>query len=87
MMAAAALCAAVAGCISDVGAATPEKPEGANRLRYYGGPKSPMWSGQLTSARDNSRELTRAAEPACRLSKRHLSNSSTQTTAAARCGS
>lgn len=46
MIAAAALCAALAGCISDMGAATPEKPDGTAQLRYYGGPKSPMWSPQ-----------------------------------------
>jgi hypothetical protein len=41
-----ALCAAVAGCTGDVGATTSEKPGGNDQLRYYGGPKSPMWSGQ-----------------------------------------
>jgi hypothetical protein len=49
MMAAAALCAAVAGCVSDMGAAISEKPDGASQLRYYGGPKSPMWPGQQAS--------------------------------------
>jgi hypothetical protein len=44
-IAAAALCAAVAGCVSDMGAPTAEN-SGGNQLRYYGGPKSPMWSGQ-----------------------------------------
>ena len=44
-IAVAALCATVAGCISDIGAATPEKSDGS-QLRYFGGPKSPMWSGQ-----------------------------------------
>jgi hypothetical protein len=46
MIAVAALCAAVAGCASDLGAATSEKPDGGGQLRYHGGPKSPMWSGQ-----------------------------------------
>jgi hypothetical protein len=41
----AALCAAVAGCVSDMGAPTAEN-SGGNQLRYYGGPKSPMWSAQ-----------------------------------------
>jgi hypothetical protein len=40
-----ALCAAVAGCISDMGIPTAEN-SGSKQLRYYGGPKSPMWSGQ-----------------------------------------
>jgi hypothetical protein len=40
-----ALCAALAGCVSDMGAQT--SPEsGSNQLRYYGGPKSPMWPSQ-----------------------------------------
>jgi hypothetical protein len=45
-----ALCAAVAGCSSDIGATTGAtasgKAGGSDQLRYYGGPKSPMWSGQ-----------------------------------------
>jgi hypothetical protein len=41
-----ALCAAVAGCVSDIAATTSEKTDGNSQLRYYGGPKSPMWSGQ-----------------------------------------
>jgi hypothetical protein len=45
MLAVAALCAAVAGCVSDMGAPTPED-FGSSQLRYHGGPKSPMWSGQ-----------------------------------------
>jgi hypothetical protein len=45
VIAVAALCAAVAGCISDIGTATSEKSDGS-QLRYFGGPKSPMWSGQ-----------------------------------------
>jgi hypothetical protein len=43
VIAVATLCAAVAGCISDMGAAT---PDGGGQLRYFGGPKSPMWSAQ-----------------------------------------
>jgi hypothetical protein len=52
MIAAAALSAAVAGSISDIKAASPnkaavsKKPASKAQLRYYGGPKSPMWSGQ-----------------------------------------
>jgi Spy/CpxP family protein refolding chaperone len=46
VIAAAALCAAVAGCAADMGAATPQKADGGGQLRYYGGPKSPMWSSQ-----------------------------------------
>jgi hypothetical protein len=42
----AALCAAVAGCSSDIGATASDKADGHGQLRYYGGPKSPMWSGQ-----------------------------------------
>jgi hypothetical protein len=41
----AALCATVAGCVSDMGAATADN-SGSGQLRYYGGPKYPMWSGQ-----------------------------------------
>ena len=46
LVATAALCAAVAGCAGDTGAATSQKADGVSQLRYYGGPKSPMWSGQ-----------------------------------------
>jgi hypothetical protein len=45
-MATVALCAAVAGCISDAQAAAPAKTDGKAKLRYYGGPKSPMWRSQ-----------------------------------------
>jgi hypothetical protein len=44
-LAVAALCATVAGCVSDMGTPTAENA-GGNQLRYYGGPKYPMWSGQ-----------------------------------------
>jgi hypothetical protein len=44
VIATAALCAAVAGCAADMGAPTSQKSDGGGQLRYYGGPKSPMWS-------------------------------------------
>jgi hypothetical protein len=44
VIAAAALCATVAGC-SDLPASKMQKPEAGGQMRYYGGPKSPMWSG------------------------------------------
>jgi hypothetical protein len=40
-----ALCATVAGCVSDMGAPTADGPAGTH-LHYYGGPKYPMWSNQ-----------------------------------------
>jgi hypothetical protein len=46
LIAIAALCAAVAGCSSDIGATPSGKADGNSQMRYYGGPKSPMWSGQ-----------------------------------------
>jgi hypothetical protein len=46
MVAVAALCAVVAGCIRDTQAASSSKSDGSAKLRYYGGPKSSMWSGQ-----------------------------------------
>jgi hypothetical protein len=45
LLAVAGLCAAVAGCVSDMGAPTAEN-SGSSQLRYSGGPKYPMWSGQ-----------------------------------------
>jgi hypothetical protein len=45
MLAVAALCAAVAGCVSDTVVPSAEN-SGSNQLGYHGGPKSPMWSGQ-----------------------------------------
>ena len=45
VLAIAALCATVAGCVSDMGTPTAEN-SGSSQLRYYGGPKYPMWSGQ-----------------------------------------
>jgi hypothetical protein len=40
------LCGAAAGCVSDMVSATSGVPDGSNQLRYYGGPKYPMWSSQ-----------------------------------------
>jgi hypothetical protein len=45
MIAVAGLCATVAGCVSDMGAPTADN-SGGSQLRYYGGPKYPMWSAQ-----------------------------------------
>jgi hypothetical protein len=45
MLALLGLCATVAGCVSDMGAPTVDT-SGSHQLRYYGGPKSPMWSSQ-----------------------------------------
>jgi hypothetical protein len=39
------LCSIVAGCVSEMSAPTADA-SGGNQLRYYGGPKSPMWSSQ-----------------------------------------
>jgi len=44
VLAAAALCSAAAGCAGDAGVATSGKSDGSSQMRYYGGPKSPMWS-------------------------------------------
>ena len=38
------LCAALAGCVSD--AAAPASQSSGTQLRYYGGPKSPMWPAE-----------------------------------------
>ena len=49
VFAVAALCASVAGCTSDSGAslsAASQSPGDSGTMRYYGGPKSPMWSSQ-----------------------------------------
>jgi hypothetical protein len=40
-LAVAGLCAATAGCISDMD--TPTADSGSHQMRYYGGPKYPMW--------------------------------------------
>jgi hypothetical protein len=42
VLVAAVLCSAAAGC-ADTGSAT-SKSDGSGQMRYYGGPKSPMWS-------------------------------------------
>jgi hypothetical protein len=44
VVAVAALCAAAAGCVSDMGAPTAENA--GSQMHYYGGPKYPMWSSQ-----------------------------------------
>jgi len=41
-----ALFAAMAGWVSDTEAASSRKPKSNSQMRYYGGPKSPMWRGQ-----------------------------------------
>ena len=49
IIAAIALCAAVAGCVSDTGTSmsgASQWPGDSPTLRYYGGPKSPMWASQ-----------------------------------------
>jgi anti-sigma factor RsiW len=47
VLAAAALCSAAAGCAGDAGVATSGKSDGSGQMRYYGGPKSPMWRGPV----------------------------------------
>ena len=46
VLAVALLCGAAAGCVSDMVSATSGVSDGSNQLRYYGGPKYPMWSSQ-----------------------------------------
>jgi hypothetical protein len=46
MLAVAALCCVAAGCAVDIGSTKTEKSDAGNQLRYYGGPKSLMWSSQ-----------------------------------------
>ena len=41
-----ALSGAAAGCVSDMGAQATDGSSSGSQLRYYGGPKSPMWAGQ-----------------------------------------
>jgi hypothetical protein len=41
-----ALCAMTAGCAVDVGNTKSDGSGDNPQLRYYGGPKSPMWTGQ-----------------------------------------
>jgi hypothetical protein len=45
VLSAAALCATLAGCVSDMGASTADG-QGTHQLRYYGGPKYPSWPEQ-----------------------------------------
>jgi hypothetical protein len=40
------LCVALSGCAVDIASSKSDKSEASNQLRYYGGPKSPMWSSQ-----------------------------------------
>jgi hypothetical protein len=40
------LCIAVSGCAVDIAGSKSDKSEASNQLRYYGGPKSPMWRAQ-----------------------------------------
>jgi len=44
LVAVAGFCAALAGCVSD--AAAPASQSSGTQLRYYGGPKSPMWPAE-----------------------------------------
>jgi hypothetical protein len=49
LLAVAALCVAVAGCVSDTGTSmsgATQWPGDSPTMRYYGGPKSPMWASQ-----------------------------------------
>jgi hypothetical protein len=46
VLAVALLCGAAAGCVSDMVSATSGGSDGSNQLRYYGGPKYPMWSSR-----------------------------------------
>jgi hypothetical protein len=46
VLAVAVLCAAAAGCVSDMVSATSGVSDGSNQLRYYGGPKYPTWTSQ-----------------------------------------
>ncbi len=41
----AALCSLAAGCAADLSASASGQSAN-NQLRYYGGPKSPMWANQ-----------------------------------------
>jgi hypothetical protein len=45
VLAVALISGAAAGCVSDMVSATSGVSDGGNQLRYYGGPKSPMWRG------------------------------------------
>lgn len=45
MIALVRLSACLAGCVSDLGATATDAP-GTHQMRYYGGPKYPMWPSQ-----------------------------------------
>jgi len=45
MIALVGLGACLAGCVSDLGATATDAP-GTHQMRYYGGPKDPMWPSQ-----------------------------------------
>lgn len=45
MIALAGLGSCLAGCVSDLETAAADG-KGTHQMRYYGGPKSPMWSSQ-----------------------------------------
>ena len=45
LLAVVVLCGTVAGCVSDMTEATADH-SGNGQLRYYGGPKYPMWPSQ-----------------------------------------
>jgi hypothetical protein len=45
VLAVVALCVAAAGCAVDVGSPKLAESGGGGQMRYYGGPKSPMWRG------------------------------------------
>jgi hypothetical protein len=45
-IAAIAFFTAMAGWVGDTEAAPCKKPKSSSQMRYYGGPKSPMWPGQ-----------------------------------------
>ncbi len=45
-IAAIALFAAMAGCVGNTEAAPSKKTKSSSQMRYYGGPKSPMWPSQ-----------------------------------------
>jgi len=46
LVAAMALFAAMVGWVSDTEAAPSKKPKSSSQMRYYGGPKYPMWPSQ-----------------------------------------
>jgi hypothetical protein len=49
LLAVAALCVAVGGCVGDTGSSmsgASQWPGDSPTMRYYGGPKYPMWSSQ-----------------------------------------